>query len=343
MRFEALLAHQGPLVHVDHSFRRPRQRSAPTEGAESTNFFSQLQKPDLDKTNSEWVGLVGREEDENNFEARLWGEDTEPGEALGTAKRYPDSKPRYATSEEKEALFERLDKLKAEQHTVDELRTFVRYLNWLLGHTTGWNPFQRTALERAEERSWKALRALFSASAASLEAQVVWQKAKEATKAKVDEYYAAERLQTKYWNEMSDVEKQNKEYNNPNTDNGRVYAQAMAAQQAAQAAADAASAAANRTRRAAEAAEADRRTKNVSLLAATRQVEVYKNEQKALDRKHAALKAKMAEATKAMGDRWNERTGLLTAQGSKEARAESKTNEWVYAKRKFLNAPEDRA
>ena len=29
-RFEALLAHQGPLVHVDHSFRLPKQRSAPT-------------------------------------------------------------------------------------------------------------------------------------------------------------------------------------------------------------------------------------------------------------------------------------------------------------------------
>jgi len=343
MRFEALLAHQGPLVNVDHSFRRPRQRSAPTEGAESTNFFSQIQKPDLDKTNSEWVGLVGREEDENNFEARLWGEDTEPGEALGTAKRYPDSTPRYATGEEKKALFERLDKLKAEQHAVDELRTFVRYLNWLLGHTTGWNPFQRTALERAEERSWKALRALFSASAAALEAQVVWRNAQEATKAKIEEYYAAERLQTKYWNEMGDVKAKKEEYNNPNTDNGRVYAQAIAAQRAAHAAAAAASAEAATTRRTAEAAEADRRTKSVSLLAATRQAEVYRNKQKALDKQHDALKAKMAKVTKAMGDRWNERTGLLQEQGSKETRAENKTNEWVYATRKFLNAPEDRA
>ncbi|MAQ22922.1 MAG: hypothetical protein CMK83_01765 [Pseudomonadales bacterium] len=343
MRFEELLAHQGPLVHADHSFRLPRQRSAPTEGAESTNPLSQWQKPDLDKTNSEWVDLVGREEGGNNSEARLWGEDTEPGEALGTAKRYPNSTPRYATSEEKKALFERLDKLQAEQRTIDELRTFVRYLNWLLGHTTGWNPFQRTALERAEERSWKALRALFSAIAAMFEAQVVWRHAQEATKAKVAEYDAAKREQTKYWNEMGDVEKKRKEYNNPDTDNGRVYAQAIAAQRAAQDAANAASAKADSTRRDAEAAEADRRTKNVSLLAATRQVEVYRNKQIALDREHDSLKAKMGNATKAMGKRWDERTGLLQEQGSKEQQAKNKTDEWVYATRKFLDAPEDRA
>ena len=91
MRFEELLAHQGPLVHVDHSFRRPRQRSAPTEALESTSFFSRKQKPDLTKTDPEWLDLVGREDGKNNSEARLWGpkvdyENLEPAARYGTAE-----------------------------------------------------------------------------------------------------------------------------------------------------------------------------------------------------------------------------------------------------------------
>jgi len=188
MRFEELLAHQGPLVHVDHSFRRPRQRSAPTEAAESTNFLSQLQKPDLDKTEAEWVDLVGREDGSGNSNARLWDvrvkyETLEPAARYGTVGK-PET-PQYATDGEKMALMEKLQALPSDKATIDKLETFLRYLRWLRWNTYNWKPWgKRTDLENAEERSWAALEKLFTAAVAMLNARSATAKAKKAVEDK---------------------------------------------------------------------------------------------------------------------------------------------------------------
>lgn len=198
MRFEALLAHQGPLVHADHSFRlprpRPSRRSAPTEAAESTGFFSQLQKPDLTKTDPEWLELVGREEGGNNPSARLWGprveyETLEPAARYGTAEK--PATPVYASRDAKSALADTLRELNADDETISKVKTFMEYLKWLQWHTYDWRSSKRNDLERAEERSWKALHLLFGEILKYLNAKRATQLVLKAIDAKDEEYEAA--------------------------------------------------------------------------------------------------------------------------------------------------------
>lgn len=196
MRFEDLLAHQGPLVHVDHSFRRPRQRSAPTEAPESTSFLSRAQKPDLTKTDPEWLDLVGREDGKDNSEARLWGpkvdyENLEPAARYGKANE--PAKPVYASKDSKSALADKLVKLNADDETISKVKTFIEYLKWLQWHTYDWRSSKRNDLERAEERSWKALHLLFGEILKYLNAKRATQLAQKAIDDNDKEYKAVEK------------------------------------------------------------------------------------------------------------------------------------------------------
>ena len=181
MRFEALLAHQGPLVHVDHSFRLPSRRSAPTSAiAEpSTSWFNQWlhKKPEL--PNELWLTLIGFPEPpnetkeqkqkraENNSSARLWGhtEHTLPE----TAPRYK-GKPKYANEADRARVIKEIKERSSLPGIYNELTGFANRLRWLQNLPSDEND----PLDVAEKESWEELEMLFKAAAESIKADKIF-------------------------------------------------------------------------------------------------------------------------------------------------------------------------
>ena len=181
MRFEELLAHQGPLVHVDHSFRRPRQRSAPTSAiAEpSTSWFNQWlhKKPEL--PDDRWLTWIGfpeppneteeqkRQRAENNSSARLWGhtEHTLPE----TAPRYK-GKPKYATEADRALIIKEIKERSSLPNIYNELIGFANRLRWLQNLPSDEND----PLDVAEKESWEELEMLFKTAAESIKADKIF-------------------------------------------------------------------------------------------------------------------------------------------------------------------------
>ena len=173
MRFEELLRYNGPVRHVDHSFRVSLHKNASTEGSEAQGW--QFTRPNL--KGIEWVKLVGYENpdenptyDKNNKDARLWGRETSDVNLLEASDRYGGT-PKYATPDEKKQLAENLNNLPSDADTINDLNVFIRYLNWLQWNTRDFKLWERSALEQAEKASWSALKELFTSAVNKLKTE----------------------------------------------------------------------------------------------------------------------------------------------------------------------------
>lgn len=178
-RFEALIAHQGPMVHADHSFRLPRRRSAPTsvidEGKGSFWNWGSDKKPDL--PDAVWLTVIGKQGPENETEAQRQAREDHNANARLFGKRdayalpksgprYGKEGPKYATPKERQRLVDEILSKASKRGIVAELTAFAEYLRWMQSRAYDHDD----PLDKAERDSWEALEALFRAMAESIAA-----------------------------------------------------------------------------------------------------------------------------------------------------------------------------